>query len=117
MEGLGCFGGRGEETGQIDLPAEDQTKREEQVSESRPSVGYLDAGDYHIGESGSEEQEGEDQQEHKGAAFRDCAGGLRVTVEADRVVPAEEDENSHERVPGDFDNDISHDEGLPGVGL
>ena len=35
-----------------------------------------------------------------------CAGGFGVAVETDRVVPADEDEDGHERVPGQFNEDV-----------
>ena len=47
----------------------------------------------------------------------DLIGRLGVTIQTNRVVPAEEDENSHERVPWKFDDDVRKHERLPGVSL
>ena len=38
-------------------------------------------------------------------------------VEADRVVEADEDDDGHEGVPGQFDYDVGEHERLPAVGL
>lgn len=66
-------------------------------------------------ESTGEEQECPDQKEHQNTSTVD--GVSCVSVESDGIVPAEEDENSHQTVPQQFNNDVREHEGLPAVGL
>lgn len=43
--------------------------------------------------------------------------GYGILVQADGVVPAEEDNYRHEGIPGQLDDDIGHDEDFPRVRL
>ena len=97
--------------------AEDEAEREDQVGDVSARLGRLDAGDDHVGEGTGEEQELEDEEEHQPAALVHGVGGFRVAVQADGVVPADEDEEGGERVPREFDDDVGEHEGSPGVSL
>lgn len=97
--------------------AEDEGEGEEEVRDVAARFGVLDAGDDHAREAGGEEEEGEDEEEHEGAALVDGVAGFRVAVEADGVVPCDEDEEAGEGVPGQLDDDVGEHEGAPGVGF
>lgn len=71
--------------------AEDEAEGEHEVGEVAGCFGTVHAGDYEVREGAGEHEERPDEEEHEAAAFGDCMGGLRVAVESDRVVPAEED--------------------------
>lgn len=57
------------------------------------------------------------KQQHKPCALGCGVGILCVSIEADGVVPADEDEDGHECVPGELDEDVGEHEDGPGVGL
>ena len=107
----------GQDRGAGEDAAEDEAEGEDQVGDVAAGFGRLHARDDHVGEGAGEEQELEDEEEHQAAALGDGVGGHRVAVEADGVVPADENEESGERVPGEFDDDVGEHEGFPGVSL
>ena len=100
-----------------DIPAEDEAQREEQVGNVAARLGQVGAGDDHVGKGAGEHQKHPDEQEHERLALRRLARGDGVVVQADGVVPAGVDEDGHERVPGQLDEDVGHEEGLPAVAL
>jgi len=120
--------------------AENQSQREEQVSDISGCFGRVDCGDDHGGEGRGEEEEFLDEEEHETATFVELAGGNGVFVEAcgwcvsicgpgwrdwfrdggertDGVVPAEKDNQTGESIPGQLDNEVRDHEGFPAVGL
>ena len=42
---------------------------------------------------------------------------LCVLEKSNWVIPAYEDEKTHERIPWNLDDDVGEDEDLPGIGL
>ena len=107
----GQGGGAGEDA------AEDQGQREQQLRNVAGCLSCLDASDDHVGKGGSKHQEGPDQEEHKCAALVHLSVGDGVFVHADRVIPAKEDDDGHQRVPGQLDDDVGRDEDFPRVRL
>ena len=97
--------------------AEDQAQREHQVGEVAGRLGAVHARDDQVRERRREHQELPDEEEHQAAALRHRARGYGVVVQANGVVPAEEDEDAHQGVPREFDDDVGDDEDLPGVRL
>ena len=75
---------------------EEKSESEHQIGNVSSCFGSVDGGDDHGSECGGEEQELPDKEEHQAPTFGDGVGWLGVTVEADRVVPAEENEDSHQ---------------------
>jgi hypothetical protein len=66
-------------------------------------------------EGGCEEKEFPDQEEHEATAFSYVSGRYSVFVQSDGVVPTEEDQDCHKRIPGQLDDDVGDHEGFPGV--
>ena len=97
-----------------DSPAEYQCKREHQLPDIRRRLRTLHGGDAHVRERGREQHERENQQEEQTAALMHRIRGLRVPVQAHGVVKANEDDDSHERVPRDLHEDVGRHEDLPG---
>lgn len=106
----------GELAGRGDDAAEDEAEGEHQVGDVAAGFGVGDAGDDHVCESGGEEEELQREEEEEGAALVGGAGGGGVVLQADGVVEADEDDDGHESVPGEFDGDVGDHESLPGVG-
>ena len=105
----------GEDVRRCQHTAEDQAEGKHELSEVACSFCGLNRGYDHVCEGGCEEEELPDQEEHEATAFSYGAGGFSVLVQPDGIVPAEEDENCHERVPWELDDDVGDHEGLPGV--
>ena len=95
----------------------DEAEREHQVGQVTTSLGGVETSDNHVRECRSEEQEHPRKEEELEATEGNGVGILCVLVQANRVVPAEEDEHSHEGVPGKFDNDVRDHECLPRIRL
>ena len=104
-------GGAGEDA------TKDQGKGEEELGDVAGCFGHAYARDNHVCKGGGEEQEGPDEEEHQRASF---VGGVRrygVAVHADRVVEAEEHNDSHDGIPWEFDENVGEHKDLPGIGL
>jgi len=97
--------------------AEDQAEREEQVGEVTTSLRDFDTGNDHVRKGRCEHQKCPDEKEHQATTLRHSMSRLRVPVEPDRVVPADEDEDRHERVPREFNDYVRGHKGLPRVRL
>lgn len=95
----------------------DEGQGKGQVGNVATRLGVVDAGDDHVGKGAGEEQKDQDEQEHQGAPLVDRVGGFRVVVQADRVVPGDEDQKRTQHRPRQLGDDVGHHEGLPGVGL
>lgn len=105
----------GEHVGASEDTAEDEGEGEEEIGNVAARFGGFNTGDDHTGEGGREEEEREDEEEHEAATLGDGAGGFRVVVEADGVIPGDEDEQAGNSVPGEFDNNVGQHEGAPVV--
>jgi hypothetical protein len=92
---------------------EDQAQGEEQVGQVTTCFCKLDTSDNHVGEGGGKEEEGKNKQEHERSTFMDSISGLSVPVESNRVVPANENQDGHERVPWKLNNNVGSHKGLP----
>lgn len=106
-----------EHRGRGEHAAEDECEGEHQVGDVAARLGVLDGRDDHVGEGRGEEEELPDQQEHEPGAGGHAVGGRRVVVQPDGVVPGEEDEHGHERIPGQLDDNVGDHECLPAIRL
>lgn len=118
--------------------AEDQSQREHEIGnvtsglssgngsddlwDTRVSFGCASnwsasKGTYHVGEGRSEDEELHKESPHESTACMDRSGVGCVVVHSDRVVPAEEDECTHEDCVWKFRDDVAQHEYLPRVGL
>lgn len=79
---------------------EDQAEREHQVGNVATSLSRVNTSDDHVGECRREDQEHPDKEEELETAVGDGVGLRGVVVQANGVVPAEVDDDGHERVPG-----------------
>jgi hypothetical protein len=70
-----------------------------------------------VREGRGKEQEHPDEEEELETTKRDSVTRLSVAVQTNRVVPTKENDDSHKRVPREFDKDVGNHEGLPRVGL
>lgn len=96
---------------------EDQRQREQQVANvsGRLGVGYTS--NHHVRKSGGEEQEHPGEQEEFETPDVNSVRWCGIVVESNWVIEAEEDDNGHERVPGEFYQDVCCHKCLPAVGL
>jgi hypothetical protein len=99
-----------------DDTAEDEAEREHEVGNVATCLCIGDTGDDHVCEGGREQEELQREEEEEGTTLVFCSGVDGVVVEADRVVEAHEDDDSHKSVPGQFNGDVGDHESLPGVG-
>jgi hypothetical protein len=102
---------------EINLPAENETKRKHQVGNVTGSLGRLHSGDNGDGEGRSEEEEHLHVEPHEEPSNVDSVGPFRVSVVANGIVPAQEEDGSDKNRPRDLDNDVGEDEDFPRVCL
>lgn len=85
---------------------EDQAQREQELSDIAARFRVLESDNDHVCKCRSLHHEHPEEEEHQETTDMNLIGGHSVLVEANWVVPTKEDDDGHERVPGNFDKHI-----------